>query len=107
MNRLWRVVRHDVRTSGWFWRLLLLVLVFDAGALVLANIVGPRWSVVSAFVVLVVWLLAMVHIHRWCKMERQITTNGWEEFLDGREELGEYEELGGEYEYETTDDEDD
>lgn len=33
-----------------------------------------------------------------------ITNDGWEKFLDGREELGEYEELGGKYEY--IDDED-
>lgn len=32
-----------------------------------------------------------------------ITNDGWEKFLDGREELGEYEELGGQYEHADTD----
>lgn len=105
VRMVWHAFRRDTQVNGWFWRLMLLVLVFDAGLWALGDIVGPMWSTVLAAGVLVIWFLSIVHVHLMHKMTDQMTTNGWETFLDGREELGEYEELGGTYE--TADEDDD
>lgn len=87
-------------------RLLGLEAIF-AVLLILANAFDViPWYVTSGLM----WAFGIWFVflgRRYDKTLKTITEDGWEEFLDGREELGEYEELGGKYETADTDEDDD
>lgn len=78
--------------------------------LVLFTLVGS-FDVIPSYVTIVstiatgIWFAFF--FRHYDRTNVKITRDGWENFLNGREELGEYEELGGQYEPAGPDDTDD
>lgn len=64
----------------------------------------PAYVTIAATLAVGAWV--MLFAKRYGKTTKEITEDGWETFLDGREELGEYEELGGQYEPAADEDDD-
>lgn len=64
----------------------------------------PMYVTIAVTLATGVWFTCFAKHYR--KTTEKITEDGWENFLDGREEFGEYEELGGKYEHENSEDDD-
>lgn len=86
---------------------LLVVEVIVAALLLMTVSFGviPAYVITAMMFAGAIWFQFFGHLYG--KTAKMITEDGWEKFLDGREELGEYEELGGTYEYHDADDDDD
>lgn len=77
------------------------VMGLEVTLLVLFTLVGvfqviPVYVIIALTIATVVWFIFFTK--HYDRTSAKITNDGWENFLDGREELGEYEELGGQYE---------
>lgn len=83
-------------------------MVFGLRAMGLQAIILILFTLVGSFDVVPVYVTVPLTIatgiwfvffgRQYDRTNAKITHDGWENFLDGREELGEYEELGGKYE---------
>lgn len=97
LKNYFHALRRDVtNTQPWFGRILIADMICWFAFLSAGSATGhPGYFTLAALTMHCLWMGHAIHMRR---VAQQFTVTDWGNFLDGREDLGEYEELGGKYE---------